>query len=71
MDAAGTTRRAWLAGVPHAGRLSAAPVTLRVTSAANEMDKITKGEVVLSAASLQVAARQLQTILDKPPPRLK
>jgi ABC-type glycerol-3-phosphate transport system substrate-binding protein len=41
------------------------------TALAAELDKITKGEVVLSAASLQVAARQLQTILDKPPPRLK
>jgi ABC-type glycerol-3-phosphate transport system substrate-binding protein len=37
----------------------------------SELDKITKGEVVLSASSLQVASRQLQAILDKPPPALK
>ena len=36
-----------------------------------ELDKITKGEVPLSATSLQAAAKQLQVILDRPPPRLK
>lgn len=41
------------------------------TALGAEIDKITKGEVALSGASLQATARQLQTILDKPPPRLK
>jgi ABC-type glycerol-3-phosphate transport system substrate-binding protein len=35
-----------------------------------ELDKFTKGEVALSATTLQVASKQLQAILDKPPPRL-
>ena len=41
------------------------------TALGTELDKITKGEVALGGSSLQVAARQLQTILDKPPPQLK
>jgi ABC-type glycerol-3-phosphate transport system substrate-binding protein len=41
------------------------------TALGTELDKFTKGEVALSASSLQVAAQHLQTILDKPPPQLK
>ena len=35
-----------------------------------ELNKFTRGEVALSASSLQVAAQQLQAILDRAPPRL-
>jgi len=35
-----------------------------------ELNKFARGEVALSASSLQVAAQQLQAILDRPPPRL-
>jgi len=41
------------------------------TALGTELDKFTKGEVALSGTSLQVAAKQLQAILDKPPPQLK
>jgi hypothetical protein len=36
-----------------------------------ELDKLTWGEVALSATSPQAAAAPLQAILDRPPPRLR
>jgi hypothetical protein len=41
------------------------------TALGTALDRITKGEVALSASSLQVASQQLQAIVDKPPPQLK
>jgi ABC-type glycerol-3-phosphate transport system substrate-binding protein len=41
------------------------------TALGTELDKITRGEAPVSDPFLQAVAAQLQTILDKPPPRLR
>jgi ABC-type glycerol-3-phosphate transport system substrate-binding protein len=40
------------------------------TALGAELDKITRGEIALSATSLQAATGPLQAIVDRPPPRL-
>jgi hypothetical protein len=37
----------------------------------NELDRVTKGEVAVNDGFLQNLTSQLQTVLDKPPSRLK